>query len=129
MNIATQSQIDIIFVDTLTLDARIGVHPHEKAGPQPIHIDLELHMDTRPAARSDNLDDTVDYAAITSACAQLCLSHHFELVETLAQHIADLCLMDERVQQVSVRIAKPQAITLARGVGVHIVRTRQSSNA
>lgn len=121
--------MDIIFIDTLTLDARIGVHLHEKAAPQPIHIDLELGVDTRPAAHSDQLNDTVDYAAITSACAQLCLSHHFELVETLAQRIADLCLMDERVQQVSVRIAKPQAIALARGVGVQIVRRRQSNAA
>jgi FolB domain-containing protein len=114
--------IDQIFLQHLLIPARIGVLAHEKAAPQNIILDITLNIDTRAAARSDCLADTLDYAALAQDIATHCLSQHIELVEKLAQQIADICLRDKRVSCVSLALGKPEALTHAASVGVRITR-------
>jgi dihydroneopterin aldolase len=113
---------DQIFLRQLVLPARIGVLAHEKVAPQDIVLDVTLDIETRQAAISDDLRDTVDYAALSAQLAQHCSHQHVELVERLAQQLADICLQDKRVQQVSLSLSKPHALTNAAGVGVRITR-------
>jgi len=115
---------DQIFLNRLCLPARIGVFEHEKQAPQDIWLDITLDIDTQIAARSDALTDTLDYKALTDQLAAHCLAAHRDLVEKLAQELADICLSDSRVQAVSLTLGKPHAIPQAESVGVRIRRQR-----
>lgn len=126
-DIATKSQQNIImtdqiFLQNLTFPARIGVFDHEKQAPQHIVLNIELNIDTRMAAQTDNLSDTLDYAQLATQLAEHSLNQHIALVETLAQQLADICLLDQRVQRVRLSLSKPHALTNATHVGVIIER-------
>lgn len=113
---------DHIFIEQLRLPARIGVYDSEKHAAQDIVLDIQLGFDLRPAARSDCLIDTLDYAQLWQQLAERCLQQHTELVETLAEDLAQLCLADQRVTWVTLKLGKPHAVQPARSVGVQITR-------
>jgi len=114
-----------IFVRGLLVQASIGVHPHEHESTQPIMIDIELDMGDMPAPTEDRLHETLDYSLVAEKAEQIALEAHVQLVETLADRIADWALSaDKRVQACAVRISKPQALLKADAAGVEIVRRR-----
>jgi dihydroneopterin aldolase len=103
-----------------------GVLEHERADGQEFVVDVRLDVDTAPAAASDQLIDTVDYATLAQAVVRVIEGEPVDLIETLAQQIADAVLIDPRVQAVRVRVHKPQAPIPVRveGVSVTIQRSR-----
>lgn len=113
-----------IFVRGLSVQASIGVHPHEYESTQPIIIDLELDMGNMPPPKRDKLAETLDYGIVAQKAEEIALEAHVQLVETLAERIATWCLTDPRVQACAVRIAKPQALLKADIAGVEVVRRR-----
>lgn len=113
---------DFIFIEQLRLPARIGIYPHEKVTAQDILLDIQLQLNLATAATSEQLDDTLDYAQLCERLATHCLSQHTDLVETLAEALAHICLTDKRVHQVTLKLGKPDAVTAAASVGVQIVR-------
>ena len=114
-----------IFVRGLLIQASIGVHPHEHEQTQPVIIDIELDMGDMVLPRSDRLHETLDYGLVAQKAEEIALEAHVQLVETLAERIADWALeTDERVRRVAVSIAKPQALLKADNAGVEIVKTR-----
>ena len=114
-----------IFVRGLLVQASIGVHPHEHESTQPIMIDIELDMGDMPAPTEDRLHETLDYSLVAEKAEQIALEAHVQLVETLADRIAEWALSaDKRVQACAVRISKPQALLKADAAGVEIVRRR-----
>jgi dihydroneopterin aldolase len=86
-----------------------GVFDHERREGQVFRVDLTLGLDSRPAARSDQLRDTVDYGTLSTRVKKAIESDPVDLIETLAQRIADLCLEDERVAWAQVTLHKPDA--------------------
>ena len=86
-----------------------GVFDFERREGQIFKVDLVLGMDTRPAARSDDLQDTVDYGTLVAAVKKAVESDPVDLIETLAERIAGLCLADARVQRCEVTVHKPDA--------------------
>ena len=86
-----------------------GVFDFERRQGQIFRVDLVLGMDTRPAARSDDLQDTVDYGTLVAAVKKAVETEPVDLIETLAQRIADVCLTDSRVQWTEVTVHKPNA--------------------
>ena len=86
-----------------------GVFDFERENGQVFVIDLTLGLDTAPAARSDDLQDTVDYGSLVAAVAQAVESDPVDLIETLAQRIAGVCLLDARVEWTRVTVHKPDA--------------------
>jgi dihydroneopterin aldolase len=116
-----------VFVRDLDLEARVGVHRNEKGRSQPvrINIDLEVSEDATPA--EDRLDAVVCYEQVVKSVKAILASGHVNLVETLAERIAQKCLEDPRVRAARVRVEKPEAIPEARGVGVEIERIQPSS--
>ena len=86
-----------------------GVFAHERARGQLFVIDLTLGLDTAPAARSDDLQDTVDYGSLVAAVAEAVETDPVDLIETLAQRIAGICLLDARVEWARVTVHKPDA--------------------
>ncbi len=116
--------MDKIFIRELALRCIVGVYPEERREKQDIIINVELHADLRKAGRSDDLNDTVDYKAIKKAILKLAEESQFQLIEALAENVADIALMDEMVQQVVVTIDKPGALRFAKSSAVEIVRNR-----
>lgn len=86
-----------------------GVFAFEREQGQDFVVDVVLHVDTRPAAASDDLSDAVDYGAVAQRVHDAVVGDPVDLVETLAQRIASLCLEDARVRAVDVAVHKPQA--------------------
>ena len=80
--------MDIIFVRDLTIDAVIGVFDWERQVAQKISIDLEMGTSISHAAKTDALDDTLDYKAISKCIQDLVAENRPQLVETLIELIA-----------------------------------------
>jgi len=103
-----------------------GWFEHETREGQTFVVDVVLHVDTRPAAASDDLADTVDYSVVATNVLALIVGPSLRLVETLAERIAEACLTDPRVEAVEVVVHKPEApLDIAFGdVQVQILRSR-----
>jgi dihydroneopterin aldolase len=102
-----------------------GVLEHERRDGQVFKVDLTLGVDTRPAARSDLLRDTVDYGTLSTRVKEAIEHDPVDLIETLAQRIADLCLEDERVAWTHVTVHKPDAPIEATFSDVALTITRR----
>ena len=106
-----------------------GVFEAERREGQTFVIDLALGLDTAPAAASDDLRDTVDYGSLVENVKAAVEKDPVDLIETLAQRIADVCLWDDRVQWARVTVHKPDAPIDANfsDVALTITRKRQGN--
>lgn len=86
-----------------------GVLADERREGQLFVVDVGLDVDTAPAAASDDLADTVDYADLAGRLAAVVSGEPVALIETLAQRLADVCLVDPRVSAAEVTVHKPEA--------------------
>jgi dihydroneopterin aldolase len=124
--VSEMQQLDRVALRGLRGYGRHGVLPSERANGQPFLIDVELGLDTRRAAKSDDLTDTVDYAGLADRVVALVEGEPVNLIETLAERIAEMCLEPAGVEQVQVTVHKPEApVTVAfEDVSVTIMRSR-----
>lgn len=102
-----------------------GVLDHERRDGQEFLIDVALAIDTRAAARSDELSDTIDYGVLAEELAADVVRDPVDLLETLAQRLADRCLLDPRVEEVAVTVHKPQAPVTVPVADVAVTITRR----
>jgi dihydroneopterin aldolase len=86
-----------------------GVHRQERKEGQTFVVDLVLGLDAAPAAAGDDLTKTVDYGVVAEEVVDIVQGEPVDLVETLAQRIADQCLTHPVVQEVEVTVHKPEA--------------------
>lgn len=100
---------DRIVVAGLEVFAHHGVLDGEKESGQLFSVDVEMEVDLRPAARSDDLADTVDYGDLAEKVHRRVAEERWDLIETVADRVADLLLEDPRVTAATVTIHKPQA--------------------
>ncbi|HLF60175.1 MAG TPA: dihydroneopterin aldolase [Acidimicrobiia bacterium] len=100
---------DRIDLTGIQVRARHGALPEEKEKDQLFVVDVGIFIDTGPAAASDDLIDTVDYAALTQRIHDVVARQTHNLIETVANHVAGLAMKDPRVERVIVTIHKPQA--------------------
>ncbi len=112
-----------MFVRDLVLPCRIGVYDREQAGPQRVRINLDLAVEDTMAA-DDRIDNVVCYDDLVEQVRALVGGPHVNLVETLAERIAEACLTDARVLAAWVRVEKLDALADAASVGVEIERQR-----
>ncbi len=103
-----------------------GVFDFEKREGQVFVIDLVLGIDTRPAAASDDLQDTADYGSLVAAVKYAVEHDPVDLIETLAQRIADVCLLGDRVEWARVTVHKPDAPIEATFRDVALTITRRT---
>ncbi|MBN2010556.1 dihydroneopterin aldolase [candidate division KSB1 bacterium] len=113
-------------IKNLRLRAILGVHEWERKNKQDLIVNVEFEFDGRPAANSDQIEDTVDYKSIKKEVIKLVESSSFQLVETLVERICDLVMKDERVEQVSVEVDKPHALRFADSVSISTTRSRSA---
>ncbi|HVI53293.1 MAG TPA: dihydroneopterin aldolase [Candidatus Sulfotelmatobacter sp.] len=112
-----------VFVHDLTLQASIGVYHHEKLDKQRIRINLDLAVREGDASNvDDDINNVVCYEEVVTSIRALIEAGHVNLVETLAERIAALCLNDRRVRVARVRVEKLDVFPDATSVGVEIER-------
>lgn len=116
--------MDIVFIKQLQVNTVIGVYEWEKTIQQRLVLDLELSTDTRKAAATDDIHLALDYAVISDAVRQLIITRPAELIETVAERVAELLLSQFNTSKVQVTVSKPGAVADALTVGVTIVRSR-----
>ncbi|MBR1836821.1 MAG: dihydroneopterin aldolase [Kiritimatiellae bacterium] len=113
-------EIELLGLEMKTV---IGVRPEERTAPRTLSADLVLGLDLAKAARSDDLRDTVDWAALAEGVRAWAAAARFGLVEAFAGALADYLLAyDERIERVSVRVCKGGAVPGARTAAVTIRR-------
>ncbi len=112
------------FVRDLELAAKIGVHSFEKIDSQMIRINVDMISLDDGAPLNDDLSKVICYESVVNGITDIIAGGHINLVETLAEKIADFCLSDRRVVRVKVRVEKPHIIAEAASVGVEIERNQ-----
>ena len=121
--------LDEIQLTGLTVFGRHGVFDHERENGQEFVVDLRLHLALGDAAASDDVVDTVHYGELAEQVAAVVAGEPVNLIETLAQRIADVVLTDPRVNDVDVTVHKPHApipLTFS-DVSVMISRSRKGT--
>ena len=118
---------DRIEVRGLRVLGRHGALPGEQDVPQPFEIDIVVEADLGRASTSDDLRDTLDYAAVSLSAAEVVATRRFALLEALAATIAELVLSDPRAAAVTVTVRKlrPPIPADLSSVGVSVSRRRR----
>ena len=114
--------MDIIFLRELKVTTLIGVYEWEKRVPQTLQLDLDIALPDSRACQTDNIDDALDYAKVAQHIQTVLSDGHFSLLESLAEHIAQIILKDFNAPWAKVSVAKLQAIRNCKMVGVSIER-------
>ena len=120
----TQQETDTIFLHELEVETIIGIEDWERRIHQTVSIDLEMGADIRRAAETDSIDNTLNYKGVAKRVQKFVAESEFQLVETMAERIAELVLKEFEIPWIQVRVSKPGAIRGARDVGVLIRRAR-----
>ncbi len=113
-----------ILVTDLLLMCSIGIHDHERLAPQRIRVNVDMAVLESPGPLDDDIANVVSYEDVITGIKRLVAGGHINLVETLAEGIAALCLDDRRVQSVRIRIEKLDVYAEAASVGIEIERRR-----
>ena len=121
------SNYDEIFIEGLKFYSTIGIHNWEKNTKQPIIMDISLFIEKIKNNNRDKIDETVDYKSISYSVKELVEDNKFELIETMGKEIALLCLKNEKVFEVKVKINKPEALKISDNVGI-IINRRKNEN-
>lgn len=114
--------MDIVFIKGLRVGTVIGVHDWERAIRQTVIIDLDIGTDIRPAAATDAIGDAIDYKAVADRVREFAREQSFQLVETLAERLAERVLSEFKADWLRLRVDKAGALRDAGGVGVVIER-------
>jgi dihydroneopterin aldolase len=122
-----------VFLRDMVLSASIGIYPHEHEANQRVRINVDIGVDDDAALAGiavgpDELVRVVDYEKIANRVRTIVASGHTKLVETLAEKIAESCLIDGRVKTVRIRIEKLDIFADAVSAGVEIERHRKFSS-
>ncbi len=116
--------MDIVFIQGLKIDTVIGIYDWERQIRQDVTLNIEMGFDTSVAAKTDHIDQTLDYKAVAKRLIEFVKASKFQLVETLAEKITQIILNEFKVEKVKLTLNKGEAVTGARGVGVIIERYR-----
>jgi dihydroneopterin aldolase len=116
--------MDKIKLSELKVETIIGIWEWEKRNPQIVSIDLEMSTAIKAAAKSDSIKDALDYRAISKRIKQYSENNHFELIETLAENLAQIIIEEFKVEWVKLSVSKPYAIRDSKNVSLTIERTK-----
>jgi 7,8-dihydroneopterin aldolase/epimerase/oxygenase len=114
---------DIVFLNDLRVQTVIGIFEWERRIQQTVAFDLEMAHDLRAAARSDSIEDCLDYKAVAKRVIGLVEASEFHLVEALADAVARTLIAEFQLPWIRVTLNKPGAVRGSRDVGVRIERT------
>ncbi|RLA07433.1 MAG: hypothetical protein DRQ51_05985 [Gammaproteobacteria bacterium] len=118
--------MDKIFITDLKVKTIIGIYESERHDKQQISIDLAISFDAKSAAKTDNIQSTIDYNQISNKIHSFVSKSNFALIETLAESIAEIIILENAAKKVKVCVHKLDVVDNVRDVGVRI--TRKSMN-
>lgn len=113
-----------VFVNRLAVEASIGIHPHEKQNKQTIWVSIDAGVLESAGDTPEHIEQVVCYEDMCKTTIALVARGHIDLVETLAETLADALMADRRIMELRVQIEKPDAIDAAASVGIAISRLR-----
>lgn len=114
-----------IFLDKLTIDARIGILEHELRSTQPIFVDAEFDTLITQKCDDNDIDSVLDYRQLRQTIIDCCTQQHLHLLETLIEKTAHTLMHTfPSVIRVKLRISKPEAFADCNAVGIEIELTR-----
>nr|WP_285892445.1 bifunctional dihydroneopterin aldolase/7,8-dihydroneopterin epimerase [Vibrio intestinalis] len=114
--------MDKVFIEQLEVITTIGVYDWEQEIKQKLVLDIEMAHDNRPAGKSDDVVDALDYSKVSEAVLNHIENGRFLLVERVAEEIAEIIMTQFNVPWIKIRLTKPGAVAQAKGVGVVIER-------
>ncbi|WP_136680202.1 dihydroneopterin aldolase [Neptunomonas sp. XY-337] len=114
--------MDIVYIAGLTAETVIGIYDWEREIRQQVTLDLEMGTDIRAAANTEDIDNTLNYKAVSDRLLEFIEASEFLLVETMAEEIATLVMQEFGVSWLRLKLGKPGAIPQAQSVGVIIER-------
>ena len=114
---------DRVLIEGLTVLTTIGVYEWEKTIKQKLILDLEMSWDNKPAGESDDVSLCLDYFLVSQSITSFIQSTQFELIECVAERVAQLVIQKFSVQWLKVKVSKPGAIANASNVAVVIERS------
>ena len=117
--------MDEIFIRDLLIRGVIGISEKEREQPQDIMVNITIYSDISAAAKSDDVNDSVNYRTVAKKVLAHVESIKRYTVEALAEDIAGLCLAEPGAARVRVTVEKPGAVRFSRSVGVTITRPGQ----
>ncbi|MBX6320504.1 MAG: dihydroneopterin aldolase [Rhodospirillaceae bacterium] len=117
-----------MFIRDLVLPCRIGAYPQERQAPQRVRFNIDMRVQAPAGPIGDDLANVVSYDDVVQGVRRLAGGEHVNLVETLAERVAELCLADARVAEVRVRVEKLDVEPAAAGLGVEIERRRRTAH-
>jgi FolB domain-containing protein len=119
-----ENQASIIITD-LVLPMHIGVYAEEHDAPQKVKINIKLIINDLAPWTDAKYAETICYHKLIMAIEKFAGSGHFNLVETVAEKIAGLCMDWPQARQASVRVEKLETDNPVNGVGVELIRQRK----
>ncbi len=114
--------MDIIYLRDLRIETVIGIYDWERRMKQTVILDIEMATDIRAAANSDNIEDTLNYKDVAKRIMSFVGESEFELVEALAEKVAEIILSEFNTPWVKLSLNKKGAVRGVRDVGVVIER-------
>ena len=114
--------MDIIYLHDLKIERVVGIWEWERRIKQTVILDLDMATDIRRAAATDHIDDTLNYKAVAKRIIQYVGDSQFQLVETMAEKVAEILLSEFKLKWARVRINKRGAVRGVGDVGVIIER-------
>jgi dihydroneopterin aldolase len=114
--------MDTVFINDLRIETIIGIYDWERKVQQTISLDLEMGTDIRKSAETDTIEDTLNYKAVAKRLIAFVGDSEYQLVETLAEKIAEIVLSEFDVPWLKLTVHKPGAVRGSRDVGVIIER-------
>ncbi len=115
--------MDIIFIKDLRILTIIGIYDWERTTKQDVLLDLDMAFDISTAASTDHIENALNYKAVSKRVIAFVEAAQFQLVETLAEKVAQIILTEFPVKWIRVRVNKQGAVSAARDVGVIIERS------
>ena len=111
-----------VFIKNLEIEAIIGIYDFERTTAQKVVFDIDMSWDISKAAKSENINDALNYKTLSDHLKDYVGNSEFQLIETLAEKVAAIVLEQYGVQTVSLTLHKPNALDGETDVGVKIVR-------
>ena len=114
--------LDIVFIEDLRIDTIIGIYDWEREVRQTIALDIEMAADNVKPASSENIDDALNYKAVSKRMITFTEESQFQLVETLAERLVEIIMTEFNVPWCRLKLSKLGAVTGSSSVGVIIER-------
>tara|TARA_Y100000768_G_scaffold171303_1_gene128181 strand:- start:448 stop:795 length:348 start_codon:yes stop_codon:yes gene_type:complete len=114
--------MDKVFIRNLEVESIIGIFQWEREVRQLISVDIEMDFDNTKAAKSDSIEDALNYKLVGKRVTAFIEASKFKLVEALAEKISEIILKEFAVDRVKVTLSKPGAMRGSKAVGISIER-------